>query len=374
VSATAIGSASGTASFRVQVTPDDAIAFATLSGDWNPLHTDPAHAARTTYRRPVLHGAFSAGLLSRMAGMYLPGTDCLIHGIRLRFIAPIVPPASLVVEGRVASESSAMGHVDVTISDADTGARYVDGGYEYSRHEVEAARAGGTRAAPAADETILVTGASGGLGRAVLDRLGAQALGISRGAQEGVLHAPDLERIRDVARETLGNRRLRAIVHCAWPAPDNQRLTALANVDGAVEHNLAAPIRQVIALAQLLAERGTDDATLVLVGSTAAEPGRHNYRMPLYTLAKSLVPEITRVLAVELATTGRRCVALTFDVIEGGMNKRVSPAVRAMHADRQPSGLLPSPDDAAAQIAWVLGNTSFLLSGATIDVTGAAIP
>src|SRR5215211_86917 len=45
--------------------------FANVSGDWNPLHTDPGHAARTAYRRPVLHGAFSAGLLSRLAGMYL---------------------------------------------------------------------------------------------------------------------------------------------------------------------------------------------------------------------------------------------------------------------------------------------------------------
>ena len=33
------------ASFQVEVTYEDAIAFAKLSGDWNPLHTDPEHAA-----------------------------------------------------------------------------------------------------------------------------------------------------------------------------------------------------------------------------------------------------------------------------------------------------------------------------------------
>lgn len=43
------------ASFVVDVMPADAAAFAQLSGDWNPLHTDPDHAARTAYRRPVLH-------------------------------------------------------------------------------------------------------------------------------------------------------------------------------------------------------------------------------------------------------------------------------------------------------------------------------
>ena len=117
------------ASFDVEVTPRDAIAFATLSGDWNPLHTDPSHAAQTTYRRPVLHGAFSAGLMSRMAGMHLPGKDCLLHGMRLRFVAPIIPPVSLKVEGTVVSDNGQLGRVEVTISDSRTNARYVEGSY-----------------------------------------------------------------------------------------------------------------------------------------------------------------------------------------------------------------------------------------------------
>jgi hypothetical protein len=75
-----------------------------------------------------------------------------------------------------------------------------------------------------------------------------------------------------------------------------------------------------------------------------------------------------------MAESTRRCVAVTFDVIAGGMNGRLSPGIRAMHADRAPSGTLPSLEEAATQIAWVLENRSFLVSGATIDLTGAAIP
>jgi NAD(P)-dependent dehydrogenase (short-subunit alcohol dehydrogenase family) len=361
------------AAFNVDVRPEDAIAFATLSGDWNPLHTDPEHAARTTYRRPVLHGAFSAGLLSRMAGMHLPGRDCLLHSMRLRFVRPIVPPVSLAVAGKVVADNGRLGRVEVTVSDAETGSRYVEGGYEFSRHEVESEREAndaGVDAGPSAAEPIIVTGATGGLGRAVLERLGADALGTSRSQASGLLEVPDLERIRDA----VGDRRISAIVHCAWPPPDNQRLTSLGNIEGAVEHNVAAPLRQALNLAQLLNERGTPNAPLILIGSTAADPGRHNYKMPLYTLSKSLIPTLARVLSVELAATGRRCVALTFDVIEGGMNKRLSPSIRAMHADRAPSGKLPSLSEVADQIAWVLDNKNFLLSGATIDLTGAAIP
>lgn len=362
------------AAFTVHVTPEDAIAFATLSGDWNPLHTNPEHAGRTSYRRPVLHGAFSAGLMSRMAGMHLPGADCLLHSMRLRFIRPIVPPVSLIVDGRVLDDNGKLGRAEVTISDAATASRYVEGGYEFSHHEVDELRAEAKPAPRTGDaafsEPIIVTGATGGLGRATLERLGARALGTSRTAGPGLVEVPDLERIGEV----IGDRGISAIVHCAWPAPDNQRLTALANIEGAVEYNLAAPLRQTLALARLLQERGTDDATLVLVGSTAAYPGRHNYRMPLYTLAKSLISTLTKILAVEMAGSSRRCVAVTFDVIAGGMNGRLSPAIRAMHADRAPTGELPSLDEAAGQIAWVLDNRSFLVSGATIDLTGAAIP
>ena len=40
------------ASFTVDVSADDALKFAELSGDWNPLHTDPKYASKTTYKKP----------------------------------------------------------------------------------------------------------------------------------------------------------------------------------------------------------------------------------------------------------------------------------------------------------------------------------
>jgi acyl dehydratase/NADP-dependent 3-hydroxy acid dehydrogenase YdfG len=362
------------ASFVVEVTPQDAIAFAKVSGDWNPLHTDPDYAISTAYRRPVLHGAFSAGLFSRMAGMFLPGTECLLHDLRMRFLSPIVPPASLTVTGRVVVDSGGLGRVEVGVVDASTGRRYVEGSYEFSRHELHApAELPASSAADLAQDgatPILVTGANGELGRAVLAKFGARAVGVARTAVPGMLQVRDLERIAD----GLPFRRIAGIVHCAWPSPGNERLTELPALEAAVDFNVATPLRQCIALAQLIAEQGVDGAMLLLIGSTASSPGRHNYRMPLYTLSKSLVPELTRVFATELASRNRRCAAVTFDVIDGGMNKRLSAAARVAHADRVPSGTLPTLAEAADQIAWVMDNSNTLISGANIYVTGAAVP
>ncbi len=359
-----------TASFQVDVTPDDALAFAQLSGDWNPLHTDAEYASRSVYRKPILHGAFSAGLLSRMAGMHLPGRECLLHGMRLKFVAPIIPPARLNVVARQVYERHGIGRIEVSISNASDGSVHVTGSYEYGFHSADAIEEmrvpvrEATAAAP-----VLVTGATGGLGQAVLAQLQDRAIGVTRSAHERYFTMADLEDVEQLPFEQIAG-----IVHCAWPTPDNERLTRLADVSHAVEHHVAAPLRQALALAQLLVARGLPGAPLILIGSSFAEPGRHNYRMPLYTLAKSLISPLTRILATELALGNKRCVGISFDVIDGGMNQRISEAARIGHTDRVPRGALPDMREAAAQIAWVLDNASDLVSGATIQLTAAAAP
>jgi len=349
------------ASFEVDVAPETMTAFAELSGDWNPLHTDASYASRTSFGKPILHGAYSAGLLSRLAGMYIPGEDCVLHAMQLRFVAPIRPPARLRVYGELKTSTADYGRVETTITDAETGARYVDGAYEFGHHTVNESRAVGTpsQRSVATDDVVLVTGANGGLGRAVMSMLGSKAVAVSRSLKEV---------------EQLDGRRVSAIVHCGWPAPDNSRLIELSDATTAVDHQVAGPLRQSIALARLMARVGQPDAVLVLVGSTAALPGRHAYRAPLYSLGKTLMPELARVLAVELGSLQMRCVAVVFDVIEAGMNAHLTSRARLAHVDRSPVGRLPSGADAASQIEWVLSNRSFLLSGATVTLTGGALP
>ena len=96
--------------------------------------------------------------------------------------------------------------------------------------------------------------------------------------------------------------------------------------------------------------------------------------MPLYSVSKSLIPELCRILAVELGPKGQRCVAVVYDVIDGGMNQKLSASARLQHADRVPAGALPTAADAAAQVAWVLQNPGTLVSGATLTLSGGAIP
>jgi acyl dehydratase/NAD(P)-dependent dehydrogenase (short-subunit alcohol dehydrogenase family) len=361
------------ASFEVEVPAENITAFAELSGDWNPLHTDADYAAKSEFGRPLLHGAFSAGLLSRLAGMYIPGTECLLTGMQLRFVAPIRPPVRLRVHGELKAAGAEYGRVEATVTDAETGARYVDGAYDFGRHRLHVGRAEPRAEASAVtlpDGAVLVTGAGGGLGQSVMQLLGSRGVAVSRTPRAGAIAVGDLERLDSI----LDGQRLSAVVHCGWPAPDNSRLVDLSSDSIAVEYNIAEPLRESIALARVLARFGRRDGLLVLVGSTAAMPGRHAYRAPLYTLGKTLVPDLARILAVELAPSGVRCAAVVFDVIETGMNANLSPRARLAHVDRSPAGRIPTADEAAAQIGWLLDNPNFLVSGGTITLSGGALP
>ncbi|MGE5505647.1 MAG: SDR family oxidoreductase [Actinomycetota bacterium] len=360
------------ASFDVVVEADQPTAFARLSGDWNPLHTDAEYARGTPYGRPVLHGAFAAGLVSRMAGMHLPGRACLLHGIRLRFVAPVLPPVTLRVFARQVSGGEQAGTVEVSITDAADGRQYVQASYDFGLHETTAVDA---PVAPRATTTgdgpaVLVTGATGALGSALLGMLGGRGIGLSRSGGDGLLSASDPEGLE----AALAGRRVEAVVHAGWPMPDNMRLTKLSDPAAAVGHHVAAPLTEMIELAQLVSRVGAPGACLVLIGSTFAEPGRHGFRTPLYGLAKSMIPTLARILALELGAADKRCAALVFDVLAGGMNKSMGAAQRQMHADRSPSGELATPEDAARQVMWLLDNRSTLVSGATITVSGGALP
>ena len=57
----------------------DAIAeFIDAVGDFNPIHSDPAYAAATSFGEPIAPGVFTAGLISAVIGTQLPGPGSVV--------------------------------------------------------------------------------------------------------------------------------------------------------------------------------------------------------------------------------------------------------------------------------------------------------
>src|SRR5436853_5008307 len=68
----------------------DAIAeFINAVGDFNPIHSDPAYAAATSFGEPIAPGVFTAGLISAVIGTQLPGPGAIYLSQSLKFIKPV---------------------------------------------------------------------------------------------------------------------------------------------------------------------------------------------------------------------------------------------------------------------------------------------
>lgn len=77
------------ASFTKTVTEADITLFAGYSGDFNPAHINAVEAGNGMFGRRIAHGMLSAGFISTILGMYLPGPGTIYMGQDLRFIKPV---------------------------------------------------------------------------------------------------------------------------------------------------------------------------------------------------------------------------------------------------------------------------------------------
>ncbi|MBC6457396.1 MaoC/PaaZ C-terminal domain-containing protein [Actinomadura sp. HBU206391] len=77
--------------------PEQALVYR-LSGDRNPLHSDPEFAARAGFERPILHGLCTYGVTGRALLHTLAGSDpARFAAMSGRFSSPVVPGESLTV-------------------------------------------------------------------------------------------------------------------------------------------------------------------------------------------------------------------------------------------------------------------------------------
>lgn len=80
-----------------QTSPDQALTYR-LSGDRNPLHSDPSFAAMGGFDRPILHGLCTYGFTGRALLHTLCGSDpARFEHIEGRFTSPVLPGEALTI-------------------------------------------------------------------------------------------------------------------------------------------------------------------------------------------------------------------------------------------------------------------------------------
>lgn len=77
------------ASFQKTITETDVYLYAGITGDINPAHINEEVSKDTMFKGRIAHGMLTAGLVSAVLGVQLPGPGTIYMGQELRFTAPV---------------------------------------------------------------------------------------------------------------------------------------------------------------------------------------------------------------------------------------------------------------------------------------------
>ncbi|MGP4014660.1 SDR family NAD(P)-dependent oxidoreductase [Saccharopolyspora sp. 5N708] len=223
---------------------------------------------------------------------------------------------------------------------------------------------------PAPRMKVLVTGAAGGLGRALVAALvevGADVVGVDRPGEQAELTADlaDPEAARKAVADAVAQLRgLDAVVGAAGVVDTIHRAGTfpLEAFHRDVAVNLVAQF--AVAQAAFPALRDSRRSSIVFVSSTAAQDGLPG--QSAYAAAKAGVLGLVRTLAAEWSGDGIRVNAVVPGLI-------ATPKVLGMPASVRDRMLAEVPMGRVASPAEVVGTVLYLLSPAAGYTTGQAL-
>jgi 3-hydroxybutyryl-CoA dehydratase len=83
------------------ISAEDASRFAEIIGDLNPIHLDAEFAANSFFKKRIVHGAFLAGLISKVLGMDFPGQGTVYISQNSVFKRPVYVDTTVLVEVKI---------------------------------------------------------------------------------------------------------------------------------------------------------------------------------------------------------------------------------------------------------------------------------
>ncbi len=241
--------------------------------------------------------------------------------------------------------------------------------------------------AGAARKTLLLTGASRGIGHATVQRFSTAGWHVITSSREDVPaeckrdpnwthHIPadlgdpaEVERFAKEAAGLIGDGALDALVNNAGISPKTPLRERLGCLNGDIadwhsvfQLNFFTPLTLARALAAPLA-RGK--GAIVNITSIAGH-AVHPFAGSAYSTSKAALSALTREMAVEFAALGVRVNAVAPGEIETAM---LSPDTEVL-IPRIPLHRLGTPEDVAATIFYLCSADSAYVTGSEIFITG----
>ena len=221
--------------------------------------------------------------------------------------------------------------------------------------------------------SVLVTGAARGLGAVVARCLrdeGYAVVGADLAGADLVLDVRDADAWRRVPDALLAAGEPWGLVSCAARTVVRDFFAISANEwDDVLATNLRGPFLGCQVVGRLLAETG--GGRIVNVGSDSAFKGRGLIGAH-YATSKAALLALTRRAAGALAGANVTVNAVVPGTIDGDSVRELAGDRLEELAAESPLGRLGRPEEIAALVAWLVGDESSYVTGATLVADGGA--
>lgn len=361
-------------------------AFASLTGDVNPLHVDPAYAGRTPAGGQVVHGMLAASFVSTLIGMHIPGPGALWYAFQVNWRQMIRIGDTLQFRAEVVAIQAGTQTLDLKIQGVHLGNNevYLDATAQVLlMTQTKAQTLSGL-----ADKRILITGASGSVGQAICKQLVQQGVKVvawgrdadrlhslttKLGADACEAQAVDLRDPKAIAEAigtVLQNGTVSGFVHAAAAPlsylnvddPNNQaELAAHWTIGVAAFHQIAQA---------LVAGMQTGDGIVAIL--TQDILGQPPVKMSAYVAAKTACWGLVRSYAVECGPRGIRCNAVSPNTMDTPFTANMAVRAKQVEAASNPLRRLCQPEDVAEVTTFLLSPQAGYINGVNVPVTGGS--
>lgn len=377
-----------------KVTQSDIEKFVDLSGDDNKLHVNKEFAAKTSFKKPVVHGMIGASFISTIIGTKIPGDGALWFSQTLEFLLPVRVGDEITVIAEVTKKIDRDRTIELNIEIQNQNRQIVTRGVSKVKVLEELEKAVEEIKEETNNKVALVIGATGGIGRAVAKQLAEDGYDIvlhyfsnkekanelKRAIQEktnvkAVAIQADINKesdIHELITQTIREfYRIDCMVNCASVPIPNIKVSELEWEDFLKQFNLNIKTNLQLVKAILPQMLEHKYGKIIFVSSEVCDQPTKNWAH--YTTAKSALEGFARSLAFDLAPNGIRVNMVSPGLIATDLTADIPEKIKLLSAMQTPLRRLAIPEDVAGAVSFLASSKSDYLSGEVIRINGGQI-
>lgn len=375
------------------ITKEDIAKFVELTGDDNRLHVDAEYAARTPFKKQVVHGMLGASFISTIIGTKIPGDGALWFSQSLEFLLPVRIGDEITVVAEVTKKNDKENIIELKTDIFNQNRQVVTQGYAKVKVIEQEILQEKTEMSVKKTRAALVVGATGGIGRETCLALAREGFDIAvhyngnkkmaeqikaqieESGRKAIIVQADIMNEKQVADITVCCIRafgiIDTLINCAATVIPNIKVEALTWDDFTKQIELN--IKSMLVLTQSLLPQMIENkyGKIITIGSYALD--KPNSDWAHYITAKGALVGLTRAMAIELAPKGIRVNMVTPSLVNTELTADIPMKFKLLTAAQTPLRRLAESRDVASVITFLASDKADFLSGENIRLNGGQI-